>query len=68
MTTEWLVTQKQDFYKALRALSPKEVRQITEKIDLLIEDPTPDAKVKKQLKYMNGKLHRIRSGNYRIFG
>ena len=38
-----------------------------EKVNLLAQDPTPDAKVKKQLKYMNGRLHRIRSGKYRIF-
>jgi len=38
-----------------------------EKINLLVQDPTPDAKVKKQLKHMNGRLHRIRSGDYRIF-
>src|SRR3989440_10424010 len=67
MTTEWRITQKPDFFKALLALSPKEMHQVLEKIDLLAQDPTPDAKAKKQLKYMNGKLHRIRSGDYRIF-
>src|SRR5438105_13439279 len=67
MATEWRVTQKPDFFKALLALSPKETHQVLEKINLLVQDPTPDAKVKKQLKYMNGKLHRIRSGDYRIF-
>ena len=34
---------------------------------MLAEDPTPKAKVKKQLKHMNGKLYRLRSGDYRIF-
>ena len=67
MTTEWRVTQKPDFFKALLALSPKETHQVLEKINLLVQDPTPDAKVKKQLKHMNGRLHRIRSGDYRIF-
>lgn len=67
MSIEWYVTQKPDFFKALHALSPKEVHQVMEKIALLTQDPTPDAKVKKQLKYMHGKLHRIRCGNYRIF-
>ena len=38
-----------------------------EKIHLLSEDPMPDAKVKKQLKYMNDRFHGIRSGNFRIF-
>src|SRR3989440_8370221 len=65
--TEWRVTQKPDFFKALLALSPKEMHQVMEKINLLVQDPTPDAKVKKQLKHMNGRLHRLRSGDYRIF-
>jgi superfamily I DNA/RNA helicase/mRNA-degrading endonuclease RelE of RelBE toxin-antitoxin system len=67
MTTEWRITQKPDFYKALLALPPKEVHQVIEKINQLAQDPTPDAKVKKQLKYMHGRLHRIRCGDYRIF-
>ncbi len=67
MTTEWFLTHKPDFFKALLALPPKEMHQVMEKVEMLTQDPTPDAKVKKQLKYMNGKLHRIRSGDYRIF-
>ncbi len=67
MTIEWRITQKPDFFKALLALPPKETHQVLEKINLLAQDPTPDAKVKKQLKYLNGRLHRIRSGDYRIF-
>src|SRR5258706_12549871 len=66
-TTEWRVTHKPDFFKPLLALPPKEMHQVLEKIDLLAQDPTPDAKVKKQLKHMNGRLHRIRCGDYRIF-
>jgi mRNA-degrading endonuclease RelE of RelBE toxin-antitoxin system len=37
-TNEWL------------ALPPKETHQVLEKIKQLEQDPTPDAKVKKQLK------------------
>jgi len=54
-------------FKALLALPPKETHQVLEKINLLVQDPTPDAKVKKQLKHMNGRLHRLRSGDFRIF-
>jgi mRNA-degrading endonuclease RelE of RelBE toxin-antitoxin system len=54
-TAEWL------------ALPPKEVLHILDKINLLTEDPTPDAKTKKQLKYIDPRLHRIRCGDYRIF-
>jgi len=67
MTTQWLITQKPDFLQALAALPGKEIHQVLEKINLLAQDPTPDAKVKKQLTHMNGRLHRIRSGDYRIF-
>src|SRR2546429_6368975 len=67
MKAQWFITQKPDFFKTLLALSPKETHQVLEKIEMLAQDPTPDAKVKKQLKYMNGKLHRIRCGDYRIF-
>src|SRR6266550_4292455 len=67
MTTEWRITQKPDFFKALLALSPKETHQVLEKINLLAQDPTPDAKVKKQLKHIDPRLHRIRCGDYRIF-
>src|SRR5260370_13860835 len=67
MPTEWLITQKTDFIHSLLALPPKEMHQVLEKINLLVQDPTPDAKVKKQLKPLNGRLHRLRSGDYRIF-
>jgi mRNA-degrading endonuclease RelE of RelBE toxin-antitoxin system len=67
MTTPWLTTMKPTFQTEWLALPAKEGHQILEKINLLSQDPTPDAKVKKQLKYLGGKLHRLRSGNYRIF-
>src|SRR3989442_14243045 len=67
MATTWLTTMKPSFTNEWLALPPKETHQVLEKIKQLEQDPTPDAKVKKQLKYMNGKLHRIRSGDYRIF-
>jgi mRNA-degrading endonuclease RelE of RelBE toxin-antitoxin system/DNA helicase IV len=65
--TTWLVTMKPNFVLEIAALPAKEAHQIWEKIHLLMQDPTPDAMVKKQFKYMHGKLHRIRSGKYRIF-
>ena len=67
MATIWLTTMKPGFTNEWLALPPKEAHQVLEKINLLVQDPTPDAKVKRQLKYMNGRLHRIRSGDYRIF-
>jgi superfamily I DNA/RNA helicase/mRNA-degrading endonuclease RelE of RelBE toxin-antitoxin system len=65
--TEWLVTQKPSFLNDLLTLSPKEIKQIQSKIAMLTKDPTPDAKVKKQLKYMDGRLYRMRSGDFRVF-
>ncbi len=65
--TDWLLTIKPTFLNEWMALPAKEVAQIQKKLTQLAEDPTPDAKVKKQLKYMGGKLHRIRSGDYRVF-
>src|SRR6266567_9536348 len=53
MPTTWLTTMKPSFQ--------------TEWLALPTQDPTPDAKVKKQLKHIDPKLHRIRAGDYRIF-
>ncbi len=65
--TTWLTTMKPTFTNEWLALPPKEAHQVLEKIKQLEQDPTPDAKVKKQLPQLHGKLHRIRSGDYRIF-
>lgn len=67
MSDTWLITQKPSFLTEWLGLPPKESHQVLEKINLLLQDPTPDAKVKKQLKYMGGQLHRLRAGRYRIF-
>src|SRR6266849_10932324 len=67
MSIQWLTTMKQSFQTDWLALPPKEAHQVLEKIALLAQDPTSDAKVKKQLPHLHGKLHRIRSGDYRIF-
>ena len=60
-------------------MAPKDVARLweelrhrdpEEKLDWirqLAKDPTPDAKVKKQLKHIDPRLHRIRAGDYRIF-
>lgn len=67
MTTTWLTTMKPNFQLQWLALPPRESRQVLAKITLLAQDPTPDAMVKKKLKYLDGKLHRLRVGSYRIF-
>lgn len=69
MVSQYSITMKPSFLVETSKLPPKEAQQITNKIYQLSLDPTPDAKVKKQLKYMLGgrMLHRLRSGHYRIF-
>ncbi len=66
MADGWLLTIKPSFLHELVALPAKEGAQVQKKLELLTADPRPDAKVKKQLKHMDGRLHRIRSGDYRI--
>jgi hypothetical protein len=41
---------RQSFESESLALPPKEVRQILEKVNLLTQDPLPDAQVKKKLR------------------
>lgn len=63
----WSLTIKPSFLAELVALAPKEAAQVQKKLALLAEDPRPDAKTKKQLKHLDGKLHRLRSGDFRVF-
>lgn len=63
----WLLTMKPSFLSEWSALPAKEAAQVQKKLASLVEDPAPDAKTKKQLKGWDGKLYRLRSGDYRIF-
>ncbi|WP_282022531.1 UvrD-helicase domain-containing protein [Ruegeria faecimaris] len=66
--TEWTLSLRKNFQSELLALPPKENAQIQKKLNLLVDDPLPDAKVKKQLKnWKGGTVYRLRSGDYRIF-
>jgi superfamily I DNA/RNA helicase/mRNA-degrading endonuclease RelE of RelBE toxin-antitoxin system len=68
LSNEWLSTSKPSFLTELLALPPKETHQVLEKVALLLQDPTPDAKTKKLLKHIGEhQVCRLRSGNYRIF-
>ncbi len=64
---EWQFSFKPTFLHELQGFEPKESAQVLKKIDLLAQDPTPDAKTKKQLRHLGGKLHRLRSGDFRVF-
>ena len=67
MNSEWVPTFKPSFLLQLQALPAKEMYQVMSKINLLLDDPMPDGKVKKQLTHINRDLYRLRSGYYRIF-
>jgi superfamily I DNA/RNA helicase/mRNA-degrading endonuclease RelE of RelBE toxin-antitoxin system len=67
MSGEWLLTPTSAFFTMWRALPNKASHQVLEKIKLLEQDPTPDGKGKKQLKYVNRDVYRLRCGDYRIF-
>ena len=67
MNSEWVPTFKPSFLLQLQALPAKEMHQVMSKINLLLDDPMPDGKVKKQLTHINRDLYRLRSGYYRIF-
>ena len=67
MENQWFTTMKPSFQTEWLAISVKESHQVLEKIALLAQDPRPDGATKKKLKYLHGKLHCIRSGDYRIF-
>jgi mRNA-degrading endonuclease RelE of RelBE toxin-antitoxin system len=66
MSTDWKTTMKPNFTAELMALSAKELHQVMTRIHALVQDPKPDARVKKQLKHVNPRLHRIRCGDYRV--
>ena len=67
MNSEWVPTFKPSFLLQVHALPAKEMHQVIGKINVLLEDPMPDGKVKKQLTHINRDLYRLRSGYYRIF-
>src|SRR3954454_2075072 len=62
-----VLSMKEGFLAEWLALPAKEQAQIGAKLKMLTADPKPDAKVKKQLKYLNREVFRIRSGDYRVF-
>jgi len=66
MNLEWVPTFKPSFLVQLQALPAKEMQQVMGKINMLLADPMPDGKVKKQLTHINRDLYRLRSGDYRI--
>src|SRR5947209_9289480 len=66
MTTQWQISMKPVFLHGVIALAAKEVHQVMAKVDMLVQYPLPDGRVKKQLTHLPGKPYRIRSGDYRI--
>ncbi|MBX5449938.1 UvrD-helicase domain-containing protein [Thermogemmatispora sp.] len=64
---DWYLLQKPEFVRALQTLSPKEIRLVVEKLNLLLQDPSPDGHTRCQVRHMGLPLYRLRCGAYRIF-
>ncbi|MFC1708180.1 type II toxin-antitoxin system RelE/ParE family toxin, partial [Planctomycetota bacterium] len=62
-----LLTMKPGFLAEWSALTPKIGQQVMGKLQVLLKDPHPDGHAKKKLKHLDSKLHRLRSGDYRVF-
>ena len=62
-----LLTMKPAFLSQWATLDGKEAKTVQQKLDALVRDPVADAKVKKRLSHLDGKIHRIRAGQMRIF-
>jgi superfamily I DNA/RNA helicase len=58
---------REGFLSELLALQAREQAQINAKLQALLEDPRPDGVTKKQLKYLNRQVSRLRSGDFRVF-
>src|SRR6476659_4365874 len=58
---------REGFLSELLVLPAKEQAQINAKLTGLLEDPRADGVTKKQLKYLNRQVNRLRSGDYRVF-
>ena len=58
---------REGFLSELLALPAKEQAQVNAKLQALLQDPRPDGVTKKQLKYLNRQVNRLRSGDFRIF-
>src|SRR5947209_5284265 len=64
---EWVSSMKPSFLEELNTLPPKAQHQIVTTLSLLFEDPKPDGRFKRQLKYLDTNLYAFRSGDYRIY-
>lgn len=58
---------REGFLSELLALPAKEQAQVNNKLQALLQDPRPDGVTKKQLKYLDRKVSRLRSGDFRVF-
>jgi len=67
MKTPWQPYIKPTLLIDIYRLPDKETQQVFSKIGMLLQDPLPDGKAKKQLKYLNRDVYRLRSGHYRLF-
>lgn len=62
----YTTSYRDNFLNELCSLDPAEMARVAEKLKVLNRDPSPDGDAKKRLKYLKGKLHRLRAGSYRV--
>jgi len=67
VTVAYTLSFREGFLSELLALQAKEQAQINARLQALLEDPRPDGVTKKQLKYLNRQVNRLRSGDFRVF-
>jgi mRNA-degrading endonuclease RelE of RelBE toxin-antitoxin system len=67
MSKSWIITSKPSFHTEWLLVSEQDSQAVLDKIAFLAQDPRPDGYFKKQLPYLQGKLHGIRARNYHIF-
>ncbi|WP_420449775.1 UvrD-helicase domain-containing protein [Candidatus Palauibacter sp.] len=66
-STQRVTSFKMTFWRELERIPRNHRIQVIDKLKTLARDPEPDAKVRKRLKGSERGLHRLRSGDYRIF-
>ena len=63
---EWRITIGKTFQSELLNLEPKDLKLVQSHINKLTLNPKPDGQTKKKLTNWEGKVYRVRAGDYRI--
>lgn len=61
------LTPAATFMREILAIQADQVGRITKKLNVLLQDPTPDEKSRKKIRGTDQPLYRMRCGDYRVF-